>query len=207
MKKIIALSIVVAPYFAFAQFSKGQIYVGGSIATSLQNSNYNYGNNSLNKSIYNSFSITPAIGFFLNPHISIGGSMGYSSYLQELDYGNNTFNKSQSHSFSINSIARYYFPLANSVYVAIQGQISFERGGTEYSNESGLTGKNPFYNVGLSFRPIFVFFPSPAWGIEAGVGSLGYNYQRYLPDVSSTNSFSINAGSFSFGLAYYFAKK
>jgi len=219
MKNIIALSIVMAPCFAFAQFSKGQVYVGGTLSTSLQSSTGNGTPPSSNLSKDNSLSISPTIGFFLSPRIALGGSVTYSSSYQEYDGLSfnqstgtliNAFQKNKTNSIGINSFTRYYIPISNSFYFSLQGQINFTRGNSEskYGTDTQETiQETPYYSLGLNFKRVFIFFPSPKWGIEASVGSLGYSYTRYLPDVSSTNSFSLNAGSFSFGLAYYFAKK
>jgi hypothetical protein len=219
MKKIIALSIVVIPYFTFAQFTKAQVYLGGTLSTSFQNSTSNVTPPNPNLSKNNSLSISPTIGFFLNPKISLGGSIGYSSALQQFDYSTYDPNvgavvrasrKYKTSGFAISGFARHFIPISNSFYFALQEQISFTRSNAETTQVTGTTetsNQSPNYSIGFAIRPILIFFPSPKWGIEAGVGTLGYSYTRYLADVASSNTFSLNAGSFSFGLAYYFAKK
>jgi len=229
MKKIISLSLVLIPSFVFAQFSKGQVFLGGTLSTLLSNSgtpgtmstNY-YGSNGKN----NYVSISPIVGFFINQKIAVGGSIGYLSNYRESNfytgyYDSNgnfiyvpAFSKSITNSISLNAFARYYFPISNSFYFALQGQTSFTRGyskNTSFNNGNTLsqefTSSSPFYSLGTTINPVFIFFPSSRWGIETGIGSLGYFYQRNLPNVSSNSGLSLNAGSFSFGLAYYFAKK
>ena len=201
MKNMIAISLLVLPYLASAQFEKGQLYLGGTLSASAATTAYNNpaGNNQIN----NQYSATPSIGFFLNPKVSIGTGIGYSVAYQE--YGNTKYH---GHYFFFNPFARYYIPVTGSFFIALQGQINASRGSTiEFIQQSGIIGSVPSYNVGATISPIFIFFPSPKWGIEAAIGSIGYNYTRMLPDVSSTGTFSLNSGTFSLGVAYYFKRK
>ncbi len=224
MKKIISISFVLLPCFAFAQFSKGQVYLGGTISASLFNSNTPATPNStLSNAKQSGFSLSPVFGYFLNPKIAVGGGIGYSNYTFENDYtyqyydANNNivyapgFFKSKSNSVFVNTFLRYYIPISSSFYLAAQGRFNFTRSNAE--NNQTVVGypenitKTPSYSLGLSINPALVFFPSPKWSLEASVGSIGYNYSRDLPNTYSSNSFSLGLGSFSFGLAYYFKKK
>jgi hypothetical protein len=221
MKKIIVFFIALIPSFAFAQFSKGQVFIGGTLSTSLQSSNVKdvQPNGGSNLSKNNSLSISPGVGFFLNPKIAIGGGINYNYSFQQYDYlyldyntGTyiNDYSKYSTNGIGISAFTRYYMPLSNSIYFALQGQINFTRANRTNVNKTGTqetTQEIPSYSLGLTIKPVFIFFPSPKWGIEASVGSLGYTYQRGLPDVSSSDTFIVSAGSFSLGLAYYFAKK
>jgi hypothetical protein len=223
IKKAVALSIVLLPCIAFAQFSKRQVYLGGSLSSSLFSNempatanSYSSGNKN------NMFTLSPIVGVFLNPKIAVGGSVGYTATYNESNYtssyydANNNlitvpaFQKSWSKGIIFMSFTRYYVPISSSFYFAAHGQINFTRSNQKNIQNTGtqeITNENPYYSIGVTLKPVFIFFPSPRWGFEVSVGSLGYLYYRYLPNVSSVNSFSLNAGSFSFGLAYYFAKK
>lgn len=212
MKKNITLFIVVLPYFAFAQFSKGQVYLGGSLGVSL----YNYdvpavsptspgSNNKIN-----SFSLLPVVGIFLNEKVAVGGGVGYTSSKYEYDVTNFS-SISSSKGITVSSFTRYYIPISSSVYFTGHGEVSFTRANQKDIQNSGTQGtttqEHPSYTIGVALKPVFIFFPTNKWSIEASVGSLGYSYQRNLPNVSSTSSAYLNFGSFSFGLAYYFSKK
>ncbi|HEV8512056.1 MAG TPA: hypothetical protein VGQ59_02205, partial [Cyclobacteriaceae bacterium] len=124
------------------------------------------------------------------------------------------YNKTVTRGIRVSSFLRYYLPISNSFYFVAHGEISFNRANTTNTNFNAggplnqeVTDENPSYTLSAAIKPVFIFFPSPKWGIEAGVGSLGYNYQRFLPNVASSSSASLSFGGFSFGLAYYFAKK
>jgi len=223
MKKIIVFTIVLIPTFVFAQFSKGQVYLGGNLSAALFNSDTPATSNissSSNKN--NTLNLLPLVGVFLNQKVAIGGGVGYTTGYTENNYTNSyydannnlitvpAFQKGWSNGIYISSFSRYYIPISSSVYFAAHGQINFTRANRKNVQNTGtqeITQEQPSYSIGLTLRPVFIFFPSTKWGIEASVGSLGYNYQRYLPDASSNNSISLSIGTFSFGLAYYFAKK
>jgi hypothetical protein len=150
------------------------------------------------------------VGFFLNEKIAVGGGMGYTSSKNEYDVTNFS-SISSSKGINVSSFARYYIPISSSLYFVGHGEVSFIRANQKDVQNSGTQGTTtreyPSYTIGIAFKPIFIFFPTKNWGIEAGVGSLGYSYQRNLPSVSSNSSAYLNFGSFSFGVAYYFAKK
>jgi len=206
MKKIIAFSMVLLPSLALAQFTKGQVYLGGSLSASF------YSNDISSPSVIskvNTFSLLPVVGIFLNEKISVGGGIGYTTSYTEYQF-NPGFQKNTNKGISVSSIARYYVPISPSFYFAANGQITFTRANQKSVQNDGSqesTQDQPNYTIGVALKPVFIFFPSKNWGIEATVGSLGYNYQRYLPDVTSNNTISFNLGSFSFGLAYYFTRK
>jgi hypothetical protein len=215
MKKIIALALFVIPCFAFAQFNKGQVFLGGVFSASVQSSPSSNGSTTKN----NSVSITPNIGFFLNQKFSVGATIGYSTSFQEFDYVNfnsNTgtftsgFQKYKLNGIVVGSFVRYYTAISTSFYFALQGQAIFNRSTMQIITNDGLNESNqqtPSYSIGINVKPVFIYFPSTKWGIEAGVGSLSYNHTRILPNVSSGDNLLLNVGSFSFGLAYYFARK
>lgn len=219
MKKILTLSLFVLPFFSIAQFNKGQVYVGGTLSASLQNTDASTGYTGSGLTKSNTINASPAVGFFLSPKVAVGGTIGYGHSFQEYDFQSfdvntgttvTSFQKNKNNGVSIGAIARYFVPLSTSVYFALHEQLSFTRSTSETvqgTSAQETTTQSPSYTLGLSVRPVLIFFPSPHWGIEAGVGSVGYSYIRVLPDQASTNTFTLSAGSFSFGLAYYFIKK
>ncbi len=175
MKKIVLLSLVLLPLFAIAQFSKGQIYLGGTMSASVLNNNYPLNPGSGGPSKSNVFSISPVFGYFLNPKLAIGGSIGYSSSDSESDflstfYVNNNipytlpgYVKTITNSISVSSFTRYYIALSHSFYFAAQGQISFSRSNNRYENVNNgslgdQTTDSPSYSLGASLKPVFIFF-------------------------------------------------
>jgi hypothetical protein len=206
MKKLIASLMAIAPAFAFAQFDKGTIFLGGTLSTLVQHVDAKpVGFPSSSRSDV-TFGISPSIGFFLNEKIAVGASVNYSKGTQNSDVSNISISTEQN-SIGISPYVRYYTPISNSIYFAMHGSINFSRGNQTSSQNSFSTTDNSFYTLGASIRPIFIFFPSAKWGIEASVASLGYTYMRSLPDTGSSSSLGLNAGSFTLGIALYFLKK
>jgi hypothetical protein len=211
MKKIIVFAFISLPLFAIAQFNNGDVFIGGAASVSLQNTSAPTTANPGYTSQINSFSISPAIGFFLNQKFSIGGDLSYGGSIQKYENpSNNIQSTTKYNALGVGAIARYYFPISNSFYFSLQGLISFNRGTNKSDQTSGgftSNSESNNYSLGVNFNPVLIFFPSPQWGIEASVGSFGYSYYRNLPDVSHSSSFNLSAGRFTFGLAYYFLKK
>jgi hypothetical protein len=213
--KIIVLALFLSlPFLAMAQFSKGQVYLGGTLSLNSTTPSYpgltvNLFNSVVPKS--SSVSISPLFGWFVNEKFLVGAEVGYSNTYLEYDYvpASYGFQKDKSYAIILSSFGRYYVPISSSFYFATQGGIYFSRANSTSINNNGVvetTTESPYYSVGITFKPMLVFFPSPKWGVEASVGTLGYSYKRYLPDAYSTSSFAFNAGSFSLGLGYYFGR-
>jgi hypothetical protein len=144
--------------------------------------------------------------------VAFGAAVSYATSLQKNEYAqvpNSTY-KSVTNSFGIGPYIRYYIPISGSIYFGLQGGLGFSRNTvtvTQYIGAVETTTDVPTYQLGISARPIFIFFPSRKWGIETSIGSLGYSYTKTLPDGGTGNSFGLTAGSLSLGIAYYFLKK
>jgi hypothetical protein len=211
MKKLFALSFLILPFAVSAQFAKGNIFLGGTLsATSQKFDNSASTNQTSSTQTNNNFGIAPSVGFFLSEKIAIGAAISYAS--QQIDYtqSNGFDNKTRLNSIGINPYFRIYQPITNSIYFGLQGGISFARGNLKQTTTNGLAQtvtEIPNYSIAANFKPLFIFFPSSKWGVEASIGSLGYSYSRNLPDANSNTSFGLTAGTFSFGIAYYFIKK
>ena len=196
MKNFILAAVCLMPCLVFGQFDKGQVYLGGRLSTSFHNTPTVPGVGASNV-----FEISPSFNVFLNAKISLGGSIGYSYTNGQL------FNpisgiviSATTNTVSISPTARYYLAISNSFYIAFQGQVSYSRSNSNVYYESD-------FGYGINFYPVFIFFPVPKWGIEGTIGSIGYTKTHYPSSSSFDNNFSFNAGSFSFGVAYYFKRK
>ncbi|HTH56223.1 MAG TPA: hypothetical protein VL728_09265 [Cyclobacteriaceae bacterium] len=210
MKKIILVLLALVPCFAKAQLTKGMTFLGGSLSTSAQKTDIN-SPFAMNPSKTSSFSLSPSIGVMTSEKMAWGVALNYgsSSYSQDtfLPINGTVVNsKTDNSGFGISPFGRYYMPLSSAVYFAIQGTASAVRGTTK-TTQGSSSSENSYYTLGLNFKPVLVFFPTPKWAVEGSIGSLGYSYNRYLPDVQSTTSFGLAWGSLSFGVSYFFVKK
>ncbi len=200
-----------------AQFFKGNTFVGGTASASFY-TNVNKANAS--KTTDNSFSIRPSYGYVVNPKIAVGVGLGYA-----YDYNNfqyyldpvNPHGKNHSNFYSIAPFFRYYLPISSSVFLALHTELSAGVGKATVGNNYTIPNSNVFVSantnwsaVSITSKPVLIFFPSTHWGIEAGVGSIGFNQLVYNPSNSekqTVKNFIFNAGSLFFGLSYYLKNK
>jgi len=196
MKNFILMAIGLAPCLVFGQFDKGQIYLGGTLSTSIHNTP-----TVASVSLSNAFEVSPSFNVFLNNRLSLGASIGYSCMkAQVFNPITATVISGTTNTISFSPIARYYLPISSSFFVAFQGQASYS-----HSNSNIYYASD--FGYGINFSPVFIFFPVPRWGIEGTIGAIGYTRTHYASSSTFDNNFILNAGSFSFGVAYYFKRK
>ena len=181
---------------------------------SVQNQYY-----SSTKTVNNLFNILPTAGYFVNEKWALGGSAGYGYSDQRStntnSLGSNSY-KSSSFSISAGMFGRRYFAISERFFFVLEGNLNFRRGRSFSASEqrdangnltSRLSFNSPSYNLGVSVRPLFIFFPLPRWGLEAGLGSLSVNRQENLSDHTGVNSSNLSVtGTFAFGITYYFKR-
>lgn len=211
MKKIILFLLMTVPLLAKSQLTKGTIFLGGSLSTSSQKTDYN-NSGAVNPTKVNMFSISPSIGIMTSEKLAWGVALNYgSSSISQDSFSPTTGTvvnyKTDNSGFGIAPFGRYYIALSDAAYFAVQGTASAVRGTTTTTLGGSSSSENAYYTLGLTFKPVFVFFPTPKWAVEGSVGSFGYSYNRYLPNAQSTTTFGLGWGSFSFGVAYFFIKK
>ncbi|MBL0743118.1 outer membrane beta-barrel protein [Chryseolinea lacunae] len=194
MKKLLLLVVVLIPAFAHAQFNKGDAFLGGTISGSSDFSN--------------NLSVSPFFGFFLNSKISLGGRVEYGSTRSEQNLtandGSTSHLVTSTKSFFVAVVGRKYYPLSDKFFFALQGELNYGRSNVMNEN-NGVESHDDVYSLGLNVKPVFAYFPSPKWGIEGSVGSLGYTFSKALSG-SSNHIASLDAGTVTLGFAYYFRK-
>jgi hypothetical protein len=184
------------------QFAKGQKFITGNLSFEVHDwsSEFSVGNNVTSSNI----NFQPALGFFLNDKIAVGGRVGYTFYRQKnVSNANPGFETiSKSRSYSVGGFVNRYFTISEKFYFRMTCDVGYFRSFQE--SESAISYKMKSHGFGINVQPSFIFFPSPAWGIEAGLGNLGYNFSRGLSDDSKGSSFDFDYGVFSLGFGYYF---
>lgn len=197
MKKILLLLFV--PMCGWAQFAKGDKFVGGTVAFDNQNSTYNKNGGGI--LLYRTYSISPSFGLFLKENLAIGISAGYSG-----SYQTNTGEEFETATWSAGFFARRFYTLSDKFLFAINGSLNFSRSKNTYINHIMNTSVEPenYGNYGLMVSPLFVFMPTKRWGFQASVGSLYFNHIRDLNNDNWTNNAGVSAGTLTLGVAYYF---
>jgi hypothetical protein len=190
---------------AIAQFSAGEKFLRGSFGFNFSSRN-NDGTSTLDDDGKSrQFYFYPAIGVFISDKWAVGGGLGYANSVDKREYQTD-FQKYRNYSFSIGLMARRYFEISDKFYFVIEGSLDFSRG-TFVDSNSAAESKSKSYDTGITAKPLLVFFPTPRWSVEGGIGSLNYRYSRNLTTDISNSSFGLNHNStINFGVAYYFRK-
>lgn len=218
MKKAVLAVLLFTSYRTFAQFAKGNMFIGGNLGVSIHNETADSptaGNNTTYSS--NSISIHPNFGFFLNDKIAIGAQLGYSNNTAESTApppAYNSTNKREDIQFGI--FGKRYIKLADRFFFAGTGLLNYSKYTSTLHSvnvNSVVQNKEEGSDLLLSVSPSFLFFPSPKWGFEAGIGSIYYIWGLSHYDAGGTvinrktNDLNISYGGFSVGFTYYFGKK
>jgi hypothetical protein len=195
--------LLLVPVCSWAQFAKGNKFIGGSISINNQNNNVTNPLISLNQNIL----VSPSVGFFVKDNIAVGFKLGYSKSYQEglnVPYGIKSTNLT---SWSGGLFIKRYASISEKFFFALEGSVIYARGTLDYElpNGGSITGGNnqKFYNVLGQVVPSFIYFPSEKWGIEASLGSLYFTHSYNFTNETNASTFNLNYGSFSLGFAYY----
>lgn len=201
MKFLLLFSFVVMTIVTHAQFAHGDKFFGGSFSVGLQK-----GSGSQNfQTTYNSFSLQPSIGYFLNDKYAVGGGLGYSTTYQKTTYDLSSLQRASGHSINIHAFLKRYFIISDKFFFAMTGGISYGRGIETQGSGTGES-KTKNYSVGMNAYPSLIFFPSTNWAIEGSIGGLYLAHTRNLSADSKYTSFNFDYGTFSLGFAYYLRK-
>lgn len=210
LQKKILLVLLCIPALAKAQFNKGDIFLGGTFSGSYSHSDHpEYGNTSSYKNSGKSISVYPSMGFFVNERFAVGPQLGLSHYTSE-STSDTYVQKNRTNAYSVGVLGRYFFPISSQFLFTLSGDLYYSR--SKARNENAAVGGSEntrttkSYEVGLQINPTFLFFPSPHWGFEAGIGSVGYSHSQSLSDNSKQDNISVSYGSVYLGVAYYFRK-
>jgi hypothetical protein len=198
MKNLLIIMIIASfiSEQALGQTVKGKKYVGGTFSLSATHSN----------SKNSDFNINPSVGVFLTDHLSIGGIIGYHNTIYKDDNSKSTMN-----GFSIGAFCRQHIPLSDLFSVYIQEDISFSNQINQYENNDTQQSKYSTSGISFSAGPGLIFFPTPKFGFEVGIGSVNYGHQSEKNKLSdsdpvTTNSYGLKVDltTLNLGLRYYF---
>ena len=189
MKNCILAFIFCLPLAALAQVTQGNLFIGGDV--SFASTSYSAGGHS--SSVY----IGPQVGYFITNKSALGGGIVYR----------NTDDGQNSHSLDFDFFHRLYIPITEKFYFNLHSSVyagfgKINNGGNPDTDTS---------DAGVYTRPGFTFFPSRHWGFDAYIGRFGIDHVSNKPDVSgatttSSTSVSLNAGTVTLGVYYYFNK-
>ena len=209
MRWILITLFLLTSLLSFGQFIKGDKFIRGTFNLNSQNTPDSNTGGFTNSGT--SFSIYPSIGFLLNEKFAIGGQIGFSSSYSKSTNGSSYIVESNSLSISSAIFANRYFKISDKFLFSLVGAFAFNRGTSTNITTDKLTStiteyKTENYAIRTSIRPSFIFFPTPKWGFEVGIGSISHSYNMNLSTGENSNIFNLNYGTLSWGLLYYFKK-
>lgn len=209
-KFFILMLVLLWQHRAWAQFGKGQHYVGGSLTTTFNEAGTSVIYNSNNGYIVYStghiftFTVSPEVGFFISDKWAVGIQPSYSrtSGREVSAYSNftdvtkdvKTIDTYHSDIIGLAINFRYYWMLGSRFGV-------FPQFGIGTSNNATQPRYGTFSAGG---SPNLVFFPTPKLGVNMGFGRVAYN----LDYQTKENTFNLNFNNnLTFGLNYYWERK
>ena len=216
MKKAI-LILIVCSAFAFsalAQFSKGTIFVGPSLATNSyqsasDNLNYSAGNNSTRTASTKTYTLTtgPQVGVFVTDHLVLGGTLNYSLSVKNTNTNTALVNsnlqsaatKTHTSTLSTGPFARYYFfeKLSRTMFYAqVNGTLGT---GSGSSSGSGNNNNTSTYQSNGTTNGIFTWNASGSFGcthfFNDVVGmdvAIGYSYTSTRSNATNMTNTTSN---------------
>jgi len=207
MKYLIPAIFLAVSIQSFGQFNKGDKVLGGTLSFSTSNNeNSQFAAVTSNS---NSFAIYPIFGVLINSNLEIGGLLGYSSSRFEWS-ATNASSDQKSNYLTAGIYMQRYFVISDKFLFSLIGNISYS-GGKDKTLVTNQNNADEFEikrnSIGVTFRPRFIFFPSPNWGLQASIGELVYTHSKEKTNDDTSNQFGINYGYVSFGIVYYFRRK
>lgn len=166
-----------------AQFTKGQVLLGGNVGFSTTKAN-NSGDFTTSN---NGFNINPSIAVFKKSNQLIGLGLSYNYSLQKnKSNANSNENGSNSHTIGINAFAQRFYTLSNKFFFTVKGNagIGYTTGKQyNYNGIDRVEAKTNGYRIGLDFSPGISYTVTPRLLFDASLNSvLSLNYSHTKTD-------------------------
>ncbi|RTY89661.1 outer membrane beta-barrel protein [Flavobacterium sp. GT3R68] len=205
MKKVIfTVAAIFAFGFANAQetkvestggkgFSSGDIFMSGSVGIS---------STSEGDDKFNSYTVSPKLGFFVSDNIAIGAKIGFTG--TKTEDASPLVEDIKTSELSLGAFGRYYTtPASDFSFFAELGanftNSKIEENGAPDDKETGFN---------IAFAPGVSYFISNNFALEASIGVLSYDTNKPdnggNPDSTDTVNFGLNLSDISLGLVYKF---
>ncbi|MFB6306232.1 MAG: outer membrane beta-barrel protein [Flavobacteriales bacterium] len=188
MKKTSTLLLLVVLISGFAvkqskaQFSSGDMILGGDINFSTSSSESTTGTTTRDKGGTTSFEIAPRGGYFVSDNLAVGLGIGFKSRSSESpQFDPNTGETSletdgESSEFNLNPFARYYSSFSDKAGLFVDGGFTFGFG-SEWGSMGRGTEDNQAStsNFSIGVSPGGFVMLGDKFSLEAKVGFIGYN--------------------------------
>lgn len=211
MKKNLLLLAIVVSCFTMAQAQVGPgLFVGGGLGIGTSSSEVTLGSTTVDGPKGTTFTISPAIGYFLTENVAVGVRVGYGS--SKVTFAND--DEESTSALGVELFGRYastigggdfaWFLEANAGY----GSLTSE----SVSGNTTVEG-DPETILSFGIAPGLMYFPSPKFGFEASLGNLFSLVNSTLEDATDDNNkfvsnelsfLDFNTMGLNFGFHYYF---
>ena len=177
-------------------WAKGDVFMSGSVG---------YRGESTGDFKFNSFNISPRVGFFVSDNIAIGGMIGYTATTNdEFDEVLLDVAEVKTNMLTIGAFGRWYATPANQF--SFFAELGFNYN-TLNSETEGIDEEIKANGFEFAVTPGVNYFISPNFALEASIGVLSYETSK--PDfegAESTDTFSlgVNLSQINLGLVYKF---
>ena len=183
---------------AYAQFDKGDLFVGGNFGFSINN------NESSNPSSSTQYSINlnPNLGYFISDRSAIGVIPQISFFKSTTTTSTDTKITRKDVSGGIGLFYRRYFPVIDNFYIFLEPRAIF--------NMDLVGNESPNY-FGVSLMPGASYKISNKWMVEANFGGIAYN--TTYGDIWTNQAYNNSRFSFdlitanSIGIIYFINQK
>lgn len=212
MKKVqlLLLSFVVAT-MAFAQQTKGDIYLGGSVNFGAGSSSTKVGSTKNEGPKTFDFGIQPKVGYFISDKFSVGIDLGFSSENTKID-NSGTTTKYSNTAYGGGVFARYYVMPAEKFGFFFEANAGVMAGSSNTKVGSVKTDGPNTLAINAGITPGIVIYVSNRVALEANYGFLGYSSYtetdksgtQDVKDTQGNFGLDINPGTFEFGVSVLF---
>jgi len=167
-------------------FEEGDVFVSGSVG---------FGNESFGEQSSNVFNFAPKAGLFVSDNIAVGVKAGFTSFSGDND-GVDTVDQNE---YAVGAFGRYYFAPSNQFSL-------FTELGVDYTTGEDKLADLEYDGFDIAFAPGISYFVSDNFSIEATLGVLSYETNKFDGADDSTNTFNVGLdfADINFGVVYKF---
>ncbi len=200
MKKLFFITILFSATFTFTQQNNTWVFSG---ELGLRYDKLHYTQNNLPDNNTKQLQILGRVGYiFTNSNFEIGLGIGFGSSESTSIFSNT---KDKYKNISFRPYAKQYFTINDKFAFHLIGELGFSK---VYLDNTNGNDEIDIQELGIVFRPGFVYFVTKHFALTANLGSLGYisttSKYKFLDDRKNESfGFNFNGSNILFGVAYY----
>lgn len=199
-KKLLLLAVLLTTTISYTQQHETWVF-SGEIGFKASNLEYTQGNNTNNET--NQINLLAKVGYLISDtNFEFGIGIGYAN--SEL-YNYYSSTPDEVITTTIAPYLKKYFPINDKFAFHLIGEVGFSK---TYLETQSSSNEMDVKQVGIVFRPGFVYFLTKKIALTANMGSMGYistksKYATTADTKSESYGFNFNASNMLIGLAYY----